>query len=106
MPVSRLTPDQEAEILDERAAAPDNLWSGKVIDRLLAELGAVRAENERLRAALHDGENSAYADVVAQGFRLYLDERNDIQDRRAIRRFIERFQARAALAKEPKSCGE
>lgn len=41
---------------------------------------------------------SAYADVVRQGDAIYQQEKNDIQDRRAIRTFVDLFRGLAALA--------
>lgn len=41
---------------------------------------------------------AAYTDVVRQGDAIYRQEQNDIQDRRAIRTFVDRFRALAALA--------
>jgi hypothetical protein len=40
----------------------------------------------------------AYADVVRQGDAIYRQQQNDLQDRRAIRTFVDRFRALAALA--------
>jgi hypothetical protein len=42
---------------------------------------------------------AAYADVVRQGDAIYRQEQNDIQDRRAIKTFVDRFRALAALAR-------
>jgi hypothetical protein len=48
--------------------------------------------------AAWEGANRAYLDVVIQGRAVANSDRNDIGDRRAVSAFIERFEARAALA--------
>lgn len=45
-----------------------------------------------------DGAHKAFAEVVAMGDRIYLNLDNDSSDRRAIRAFVDRFRARAALS--------
>ena len=44
------------------------------------------------------GKADAYADVIRQGMAVYKDERNDFQDRRAVRTFVDRFVVAAKIA--------